>query len=156
MLGYNRPRLGQILLEQGKLNNSNLELALKCQVDERAKSNELFLGEILVKKSIITADDLSMALEFQCEMTEDYEIIGIKDKKLFDVIDREDALEHTIFPILLKQGSWGSTLYLAIVDKADIRTIEKIKAKTNCFIRPVEVERKTINNAINKYYENTK
>jgi two-component system, chemotaxis family, sensor kinase CheA len=60
---YGGLKIGEILIDQGLLNDEELEEMLQGQEDSRLR----MLGEIIVEKGIITADDLEEALRLQLD-----------------------------------------------------------------------------------------
>lgn len=72
-----RMRLGDLLINRGKLTEEKLEQALKVQ---REKEPRPKLGEVLVQENFIKRDDISDAIRFQVE------------EELFDLFTWKDAV----------------------------------------------------------------
>lgn len=75
-------KIGRFFVENGIINNSQLQEALDLQKDNR----ERLLGEILVTLGLLTKEDLIMALEMYMMMTDSDEL-GIDEWLDQDEID---------------------------------------------------------------------
>jgi hypothetical protein len=67
-------KIGRFFVENGIINDSQLQEALELQVDNKAR----LLGEILVTLGFLTKEDLIMALEMFMMMT-DSDNLGIDE-----------------------------------------------------------------------------
>src|SRR5690606_27405004 len=136
------------------------------------------IGEILVRESIISAEQLKQAqVEQQStgkrlayslaklgilgerELTEflakQYGVPSISlaefeiDKQVIDLVPKEVALKHTVLPV---QRS-GSMLIVAMSDPSNIYAIDDLKFLTGLNIEPVVTTDAAIEEAIAKYYQ---
>ena len=135
------------------------------------------LGEILVKESLITADQLKQALEHQrqnggrlgtClmklgfisddEITEvlsrQYGVPSINlkyyevDPTVIKLIPQDTAVRYQIVPL----SRVGSTLTIAMTDPTNVFAMDDIKFMTGFNVEPVVASETSINEAIAKFY----
>src|ERR1700726_935630 len=135
------------------------------------------LGEILIKESLITSDQLRQAIEHQkanggrlgtCLMklgfiTED-EITGVLsrqygvpsinlkfyevDASVIKLIPQDTAVRYQIVPL----SRVGSTLTIAMTDPTNVFAMDDIKFMTGFNVEPVVASETSINEAIAKFY----
>jgi type IV pilus assembly protein PilB len=139
------------------------------------------LGEILVRENLLTPQQLREALEFQREhggrlgfnlvkmgMVSDDMITAVLSRQygvpsvnldLFDVDDsvirlipREVAEKYMVLPL----SRVGATLTLAMVDPTNVFAMDDIKFMTGLNIEPVVVSEAGVQQAINRYYAQSK
>jgi type IV pilus assembly protein PilB len=139
------------------------------------------LGEILVRENLLTPQQLREALEFQREhggrlgfnlvkmgMVSDDMITAVLSRQygvpsvnldLFDVDDsvirlipREVAEKYMVLPL----SRVGATLTLAMVDPTNVFAMDDIKFMTGLNIEPVVVSEAGVQQAINRYYMQSK
>ncbi|SPD72714.1 GSPII_E-like protein [uncultured Desulfobacterium sp.] len=132
---YNkRLRLGEILLQQDIIDRSTLEKVLS----EQNHKGET-LGMILVKRSIITVDQLYYALSVQYNIPF-YNLDGFifyeKQKaSLRDLIGQKYAEEKLVLPLFLN----GGNLTVAISNPSRIKIVDELKSlksniRINCML----------------------
>jgi type IV pilus assembly protein PilB len=138
------------------------------------------LGEILIKESLITSDQLRQALEHQkahggrlgtCLMklgfVSDDEITGVLSRqygvpsinlKYYEVegsviklIPQDTALRYQIVPL----SRVGSTLTIAMTDPTNVFAMDDIKFMTGFNVEPVVASETAIAEAITKFYGET-
>src|ERR1700726_382038 len=135
------------------------------------------LGEILVKESLITADQLKLALEHQGQhggrlgtslmklgfITDD-EITGVLsrqygvpsinlkyyevDPTVIKLIPQDTAVRYQIVPL----SRVGSTLTIAMIDPTNVFAMDDIKFMTGFNVEPVVASETSVNEAISKFY----
>ena len=102
-----KKRLGDILVQAGKINQSDLMSALKKQALSGRR-----LGEILVDEGLVSENDILSVLELQ---------LGIKKVNLDSIDIDENAIrsvsesiarKHNILPIKIE----GNDIYIAMSD----------------------------------------
>ncbi|MCX7816634.1 MAG: chemotaxis protein CheA [Syntrophales bacterium] len=76
-------RLGEILLEEGVIDQEKLDVGLKKQSVSPGKK----IGEVLIEEKLVTPKQVSRALRKQAEYSEDMSTIRVDTRKLDDVID---------------------------------------------------------------------
>jgi len=135
------------------------------------------LGEILVKESLITADQLKLALEHQGQhggrlgtslmklgfITDDeitevlsrqYGVPSINlkyyevDPTVIKLIPQDTAVRYQIVPL----SRVGSTLTIAMTDPTNVFAMDDIKFMTGFNVEPVVASETSINEAIAKFY----
>src|SRR5580692_4213336 len=135
------------------------------------------LGEILVKESLITADQLKQALEHQRqnggrlgtslmrlgfisddEITEvlsrQYGVPSINlkyyevDPTVIKLIPQDTAVRYQIVPL----SRVGSTLTIAMIDPTNVFAMDDIKFMTGFNVEPVVASETSVNEAISKFY----
>src|ERR1700689_3206174 len=135
------------------------------------------LGEILIKESLINADQLKQALAYQhqpggglgtClmkmgfitddEITEvlsrQYGVPSINlkyyevDPAVIKLIPQDTAIRYQIVPL----SRVGSTLTIAMTDPTNVFAMDDIKFMTGFNVEPVVASESAVNEAINKFY----
>src|SRR6202161_1340040 len=135
------------------------------------------LGEILIKESLISADQLKQALAYQhqhggrlgtClmkmgfitddEITEvlsrQYGVPSINlkyyevDPTVIKLIPQDTAIRYQIVPL----SRVGSTLTIAMTDPTNVFAMDDIKFMTGFNVEPVVASESAVNEAINKFY----
>jgi len=141
--GKARPRLGDILLQEGLITEAELKEAL----EEQRRSGER-LGEILVKQGYITSAQLGKALEKQLGIPYvDLSEVNIHPQ-VARLIPEEIARRYTCIPVKIEKN-W---LYVAMSPPISLKTVEEIKLQTGLRIRPLIATRTEILRAINHYF----
>src|SRR6059058_2665128 len=135
------------------------------------------LGEILVKESLITQDQLQKALEFQranggklgscltrLGFITDDDITGVLsrqygvpsinlkyyevDPAVIKLIPQDTAVRYQIVPL----SRVGSTLTIAMIDPTNVFAMDDIKFMTGFNVEPVVASETSVNEAIAKFY----
>jgi len=111
-------RLGEILIEEGLINDLALEEALA----EQRKTGG-FIGEILVKKGFAKQSDILHSLVKQCKIPHlsliDYEI----NKDLLPLIPKEICFKYNLLPI----DRLGRILTVAMVNPLDEEALTEVR-----------------------------
>ncbi|MEK6707093.1 MAG: ATPase, T2SS/T4P/T4SS family, partial [Bdellovibrionota bacterium] len=143
------PRLGEILLQHTSLNETQLNEALEIQQKEGG-----MLGEILIRKNLITPHEILKALCFQIGITfiDDLKPNEI-DPKLVNGIPINYAKSKEIIPIHFEQTPNGPLLTVAVSDPFTETTIDDLRALTGMTIKIVVSTNMRIQDAINRVYE---
>jgi len=147
--GYPAPlgmRLGEILIEQNKIDSEDLEKALELQKERGDK-----LGKILVDMGLIAQRDVLAALSGQLGVplvTIDGppppapEIEGLSSRFL---------RQCRVFPLELKD----SVLTIAMADPLDFETVAAVRAYSGLEIRTALAPEQEVLDAVEKYYGET-
>ena len=135
------------------------------------------LGEILIKESLITSEQLNQALQYQkqhggrlgsCLMklgfVSDDEITGVLsrqygvpsinlkyyevDSSVIKLIPQDTAIRYQIVPL----SRVGSTLTIAMTDPTNVFAMDDIKFMTGFNVEPVVASETAISEAIQKFY----
>lgn len=136
-------RLGDLLVQVGKIDNEQLESALSYQKQVRKK-----LGEVLIELGYVTGGDIIQALEYQLGIPhvdlKAYEI----DVHAVKLISHEFAREHKLIPVSVTDDN----LNVAMHDPFDIIAIREMENATGKRVEPMIAVLKDIDEAIVKYY----
>lgn len=147
MVSYQKKRLGDILIESGKLTEKELKeaLAIQKQVGKR-------LGEILVEQNFVTEEDIIEVLEKQLNIEKvNLEIITI-DRRAIKMISETVCRKHMIFPYEID----GNIIRVAMADPLDIVAIDDVEISTGLKVKPYIALKQSIQRAIDIYYSNQK
>jgi type IV pilus assembly protein PilB len=143
MLGKNRRKLGDILVDAGKITQEQLEYSLELQKKRGDK-----LGKILVDEGIITEDEIIQVLEYQLGIPhvilEKYYI----DPEVAKIIPESLARRYNVIPI----KKYKDMLTVAMSDPMNIFAIDEIKMATGLGIQPAIASEEDIRSAIEYYY----
>ena len=141
-------KLGEILIEQGKITQQQLESALSLQV-----SGERKLGYILTQMKLITSKDLASILSKQFNITELTKII-VNDNVL-KLIPKYICKNYGVCPISFKgthpEIEDESILIVAMTNPLDETTIVELEENTGKAIMPVYASQELIDSSIDKY-----
>ncbi len=137
------PRIGEILIERGKIETEDLERALELQKERGDK-----LGKILVDMGLVAQRDLLAALADQLDIPiapvdqpppEAPEIEGLSHRFL---------RQCRVYPVALA----GSTLTVAMADPLDFDTVAALRAYSGLEIRTAIASEQEILDAIDRHY----
>ncbi|MCI0471366.1 MAG: type IV-A pilus assembly ATPase PilB [Candidatus Aminicenantes bacterium] len=136
-------RIGELLLNDSRISQEQLQKALEVQGKEPGK-----LGSILIRLGFVTEEDIAQALSKQFG----YPSINLSkfdiDEKMLDLIKPEIARRHIVMPV----HRIGSILTLAMADPSNLFVQEEIRFSTNLRIQAVIAPESSILEAIDKYY----
>ena len=139
-------RLGEMLIERGKIEPEDLERALELQRERGDK-----LGKIVVDMGLIAQRDVLAALSDQLEIP----LVTVENPP--PSAPEIDGLSHRFlrqcraFPIELKD----STLTIAMADPLDFETVAAVRTFCGFEIRTALAAEQEILDAIEKYYGET-
>ncbi|MGH9405494.1 MAG: type IV-A pilus assembly ATPase PilB [Terriglobia bacterium] len=138
-------KLGEILLRENRISESQLYTALDYQRTHGGK-----LGQALVKLSFLPDEVITEALAIQ------YGVPSIKlsefpiDAAVVRLIPMETALKHHVLPLVRS----GACLTLAVSDPTNVFALDDVKFLTGLNVEPVLAAEPAIDAAINSYYGN--
>lgn len=138
-----RKRLGDLLVEAGRLTQAQLEEALR-----EKKPNEK-LGDVLLREGHITEQQLIEVLEVQLNIPHINILQYPVEQEAVQLVPRELAKRDYLMPLRID----GSKLYVAMADPMDYFAIEELRMTTNFQIVPAIATKDAINRAISKYYD---
>ncbi|NEX15455.1 MAG: type II secretion system protein GspE [Halochromatium sp.] len=116
-----RPALGELLIKEGRVNDSDIRAALKRQQEKGGR-----LGECLVELNLLSEKELMQALCKQLNVPFlDIDQISI-DQKLSALINKKYCKRHGVLPI----AKVGSVLTLAMEDPTDFSIVDELSAFT--------------------------
>jgi len=135
--------LGQILVNNGKLDPDDLEMALR----EHRKTGER-IGEILVKMNLVSVEDVLKGVAFQLAMPY-IKLSEIKiPKEVIERIPAKLATHYNLIPVEMSEG----ILRVAVSDPLDIHTLDDLRMLLKVEVEPIVSAPKEIEDAIRKYY----
>ena len=143
MVNNDVEKIGAILVKSGKLNPEDLEIAIM-----EHKKTGTRLGEILVKMSFVSENDVQQALSKQLNIPF-VRLGGIEiDKSILERVPAKLVTHYKIFPIEQKNG----ILKIAMTDPLDLHTLDNVRMHLKLDIEPVISTSEDIKEAIQKYY----
>lgn len=142
MLGA-RKRLGDLLIEAGKITREQLKDILSKQRESGKK-----LGELLIDEKILSEDDIIEVLEMQLGIKKVRLDIVKVDKKAVETIPESLARKYNVIPI----GFLGNKMRVAMLDPLNIFAIDDVKISSGFDVIPLIATRRDILDAIDRYY----
>ena len=140
-------KLGEILIQQNLINESQLEKAISLQKKERGR-----LGEILIKMGVLSEEDIICALGTQLKIPyssrERNLLKPALDQNLDKLVSHDFAKTNLVLPLSKK----GSVLTCAISDPLDLLMIDNLKMVTGYEINLIIATRKDLIAAIQNFY----
>ncbi|HAJ78927.1 MAG TPA: secretion system protein E [Fibrobacteres bacterium] len=138
-----KKRIGEVLIDQGLINEDQLSLGL-----EEQKRTKLQLGKCLIKLGFISEDKLvdilSAQLDIQHVLLDNFNF----NKTLVQLIPEDMARRYKVIPLFEKDG----ILTVAMADPTNLRTADHLKFKTGKEIEAVIATEKNISAAIERNY----
>lgn len=139
-------RLGDILLQQGYISESQLKSALEAQ-----KTNKQRLGDYLIDSGFVSDKDIAYALHIQLGI-EVVELRGVDiPDDVISLIPGNMLRKHNVLPIGFEDGG-HNTLILVMSDPLDMDAQDDISIITNCFIEPRISTSREINAVLDRYF----
>ena len=136
-------RLGDLLVEVGKITNEQLNFALDVQKENRKK-----LGEVLQELGFITNNEIIEVLEFQMGIPHvDLDKYYI-DPEVISLISEEFARNNNLIAIKKQDNK----LIVAMEDPMNIIVINDLEIITGFEVEPRISTPDGIQNALNQYY----
>ncbi len=136
-------KLGDLLIEAGKITQPQLDNALKVQREKNER-----LGTVLVDLGYVSEGDLFDILEAQIE-TPSVDLTNIiMELDVIQLVPEEFATNHSV--IAFKRD--GNKLHVAMHDPLNLFVIDDLEIITGCKIVPYIASKKDISRAISRYY----
>ena len=144
--GAKKKRLGEILIEEGVINELQLATALGDQKQWGGK-----IGEILLRMKMMTEEDLAFALQTRLKV----KWLSLKEmtvqEAIIKLVPEETAKKFLIVPVGIKK----TTLYIAMTDPTDLKTLDTLSFNLGMMIKPVIATQSDIKWSIARYYDKT-
>ena len=140
-------RLGELLIQGGVIDQSQLEKAIGTQRQEGGR-----LGEVLIKMGILKEEELVTTLSKQLGIP--YFTLGTgmlkpaADQGLDKLISHDFAIRNMVLPLSRTMRS----LSVAVSDPLDLILIDNLKKITGCDINQVVATKSDITKAIAEFY----
>lgn len=143
MKNFNRKKLGDLLIENGKITYDQLKEAL-----EKQKTSGKRLGELLIDSGVITEEDIISTLEIQLGIRRVN--LGVTDisQEVTKLISENLATKYTLIPVYIEYD----TLYVAMADPLNLFALDDVSIVSGYEVEPLIAGTKEIKNAIAKYY----
>src|SRR5882762_3605017 len=140
-------KLGEILVRENLISPQHLREALDYQREHGGR-----LGYNLAKLGLVSDDMITAVLSRQYGIPSvNLDLFQIDDSVL-RLIPEEVAQKYLVLPL----SRVGATLTLAMVDPTNVFAMDDIKFMTGLNVEPVVVAEASIQQAISKYYSNTR
>lgn len=140
-------RLGDLLVESGKISEKELQEALKKQ-----KSTGKRLGEILTYNGYIKEEDIIDVLEIQLGIQRVYlDFINI-DLKLVKLVPESLARKYSLIPIAIA----GNNIDVAMSDPLNIFAMDDVRVASGYEVNPLIASETEIIKTIDKLYSGQK
>lgn len=143
MRGLNKKRLGDLLVEAGKITEQQLKTELAKQ-----RILGIKLGELLVQDKILTEDDIMDVLEVQLGIERVYLDMVQIDRGAVKAIPESLASKYTLIPI----GYEKDKMKVATNDPLNIFALDDVSIATGKDVIPVIATKKEVERSIDKYY----
>jgi type IV pilus assembly protein PilB len=140
---FQKKRLGDLLIESGKITEAQLNQVLKKQ-----KSTGKRLGEILIESAIVTEDDILSVLEIQLGIPRVYLDFVEISKEAVKLIPESLASKYNILPIYIKNDK----INVVMSDPLNIFALDDLKIASGYDVEPLIATTNEIRQAIGKYY----
>jgi len=142
---FNRPRIGEILLELGATGPTEVEEAL-----EQQKAKPARLGELLVEAGAVSEGIVARALAIQLDL-EFAEQIDIEtvDLDLLDRIPINYARSRRMLPLRRDMG----VVWLAVADPLDTSGMDQVARVLRAEVEPIVVGAQVLNDTLNVAYD---
>ena len=142
-----RPKVGEILLEAGVIDEMQLRAALGDQANWGAR-----IGLTLVKMGLIEERDLVWALAQQLQIP----VVQLEGKRIqrevLDLVPVELAEKYMCVPLFVRQNEGFQTLFVGMDDPANLEALDDLGFRTSLRIRPVLVSASELCEAIDRFY----
>lgn len=145
---HDRPKLGEILVQAGVID----ELQLASALGEQQRWGRR-LGVTLVKLGMVDEGHLIRALAKQLELP----VASLGGKRIAEeviaLVPAKMASEHGVIPLFVKrEGKGRGHLYLGMEDPSNIEVLDDLSFRTGLDIHPVMVTPSDLGAAIDRYY----
>jgi len=139
----NTKQLGELLLDRGILNQSQLDQALSIQRDKGG-----LIGEILVDLGFVKEDDIAQSLTAQYGFPylplSNYDV----NAEITNIIPGRVARQYLLVPI----DKIGNNLTLAMSNPLNVQAIEDVELLSGCSVQTFVSTSSDVKKAIAKYY----
>ncbi|HKG46969.1 MAG TPA: type IV-A pilus assembly ATPase PilB [Pyrinomonadaceae bacterium] len=140
-------KLGEILVRENLISPQHLREALDYQRENGGR-----LGFNLVKLGLISDDMITAVLSRQYGIPSvNLDLFNI-EPSVISLIPQEVAQKHSVLPL----SRVGATLTLAMVDPTNVFAMDDVKFMTGLNVEPVVVAEGSVQQAIAKYYGNSR
>jgi type IV pilus assembly protein PilB len=139
-----RRRLGEILVQKGKMEPEDLTRLLRLQ-----KESGKPLGQLMIDEGILTKDELARSLGEQMGIPHVWLRKGLVDPKMVHVLPKEKAIHYQVLPIFVVNG----VVTLATSDPYGFYIFDEVRKITELEVQPVICRAEDIMDAIPQAYQ---
>lgn len=142
-----KKRLGEVLVDAGLINDTQLSASLQSQRTWGGK-----LGSTLVRMGFAREEDILRALSSQLLLPAvDFNKVKISARAIHAVPLRIAEKYHVI-PVALREEQGKKQLVLVMSDPTNLDSVSEIEFQTGCRVRPAVATDSAISRAIDFYY----
>jgi type IV pilus assembly protein PilB len=138
-----KTRLGDLLIERGRVTPAQLEEALRRQRESGQR-----LGEILVAMKLVTEEEIARALAERAGLPYVHLRKGLVDPRIVELVPREKAEMYEVLPLFRIHRQ----LAVALTDPHRVHVIDTLRKLTGCEILPVVSSSEDIRRMIGESY----
>lgn len=142
-----RPRVGEILVQAGVIDEMQLAAALGEQTRWGRR-----LGVTLIKMGMVEEGHLIRALAKQLDLP----VASLEGKRIADdviaLVPKRVASEHVVMPLFVKQEGPKGQLFLGMEDPSNLAVLDDLSFRTGMEVYPVMVGPSELGAAIDRYY----
>lgn len=140
-------KLGEILLQQGLINEEQLKEAIQVQKKETGR-----IGEILIKLGFLTEEDIVAALGSQLNMPHASNQNNLLKPRVDQNLDKVIPYDFAKTNLVLPLGKEENQLTCAIEDPLDLLMLDNLRMVTGCELSLVLATRSNLMSAIQDFY----
>jgi hypothetical protein len=146
----NRPKVGEILVRAGLIDEMQLRAALGDQSNWGQR-----LGVTLVKMGLIEELDLVRALAQQLRLP----VVELEGKRVqpevLELVPADFAEKNFCVPLFIKENGGVRILHLGMEDPCNVEVLDDIAFRTGLKVQPVMVSPSDLCEAIDRFYRRT-
>lgn len=143
MTAFNKKRIGDLLVDSGKITEEQLQTVLKKQ-----NATGKRIGELLIEEKFLSQDDVIDILEIQNGIPRVYmEMTGV-DKEAIQAVPESLANKYVLIPIKVQDN----TIHVAMADPLNMFALDDVKIASGYEVEPLLATKDEIVKAIDKYY----
>jgi type IV pilus assembly protein PilB len=140
-----KKRLGDLLVDYGKISQQQLEDILKKQ-----KITGRRIGEMLIEEGLVNEEDILDVLEVQLGIERVYLEMTNIDKQAVLSIPESLASKYTLLPIAIIEDK----LRVVMADPLNIFAVDDVKIASGYEVEPLIATKAEISRFIDRYYSN--
>jgi type IV pilus assembly protein PilB len=138
-----RKKIGNILVDSGKISEVQLMQALDMQKNTKKK-----LGEVLIDEGLITEEEIFEVLRIQLGFNRVYLDSIVINEEVIKKVPINIAKKYTLIPFELN----GFVLSVAMEDPLNFFAADDVRITSGCEVQIFLATKSEINKAIDKYY----
>jgi len=125
-----RPRIGDLLVDLGFIDEAQLEAALQRQREVGDR-----LGKILVESAVITEDRLVHALARQLGIDTCDPVVTPIHPRVLELLPPSTCFRHRVLALARKREGDGEVIYVAMADPLDTTAMEAVRQRVGANVR---------------------